>query len=422
MMDYRQALAYFDGAQPFGAEPSLRRIRALLAQLGDPQKGLRFVHIAGTNGKGSCASMLSSVLRAAGYRTGLYTSPYLYRFTERMQINGEQIPGEALARCAEAVRGKAEKMDERPTQFELMTAAALLWFAEETCGIVVLEAGLGGRFDATNVIERPECAVIMNIGLDHTKILGGTVEQIAAEKAGIIKRGAPCVAYEQSAGVLDVIRARCAELAVPLTVPAFDEIRSEFDSLEGQVFSYKGKQYALGLLGAHQRHNAAVVIETVRQLNAGGLRIEQDALEHGLYAAAWPGRFELCRDEPPFIVDGGHNPQCAEAVRESLLHYFPDRRRVLLLGVLGDKDARAMASILDGAADEYVCTAPESERALPAEELAAVLRPFGKKVSVCESISDAVFTAGERAGADGMVCATGSIYLAGSVRYELGMY
>lgn len=423
MMTAAEALAYIDGARWFGAEPSLRRIRELLAQLGDPQKELKFVHIAGTNGKGSCAAMLASVLRAAGYRTGLYTSPYLYRFSERMQIDGERISDEALAGCVERVRDKAEKMAEHPTEFELMTAAALLWFLAERCEIVVLETGLGGRFDATNAIEEPECAVITNIGLDHTAVLGDTVEKIAAEKAGILKAGAPCVAYEQSESVLDVIRARCAALSCELSVPDFSEISPEFDSLEGQVFSYRGRQYALSLLGAHQRRNAAVVIETARQLCARGWKIPQDALEHGLYAAAWPGRFELCCDEPYFVVDGGHNPQCAEAVCESLLHYFPDKHRVLLLGVLRDKDAAAMAAILDRTADEYVCTAPQSPRALGAEELAAVLRPFGKPVAVCESVSDAVFTAKELAEASGgMVCATGSIYLAGSVRYELGMY
>ena len=421
-MDYAEALAYIDGAQFFGAEPSLRRIRELMELLGDPQKKLKFVHIAGTNGKGSCAAMLASVLRAAGYRTGLYTSPYLYRFSERMQLNGEQIPDEALAGCVGLVSAKAEKMTEHPTEFELMTAVALLWFLQEKAEIVVLETGLGGRFDATNVIDAPECAVIMNIGLDHTAVLGGTLEEIAAEKAGIIKSGAPCVVYEQAGAVLSVFRRRCEELGVSLTVPDFSSLVSEFDSLEGQVFSYCGEQYALSLLGAHQRRNAAVVIETARRLRARGWRIEQDALEHGLYAASWPGRFELCCDEPAFVVDGGHNPQCAEAAVESLLHYFPGTRRVLLLGVLRDKDASAMAAILDRAAAEYVCVAPPSPRALAAEELAAVLRPYGKQITVCDSVSDAVYTAKERAGADGMVCAFGSVYLAGSVRYELGMY
>lgn len=421
-MEYKEALAYLDGAKWFGAESSLRRIRELLTALGDPQKKLKFVHIAGTNGKGSCAAMLSSVLRTAGYRTGLYTSPYLYRFSERMQINGEEITPDALVRCVAAVRDKAEKTEEHPTEFELITATAMLWFVEEKCDVVVLEAGLGGRFDATNIIESPECTVITNIGLDHTHILGDTLEAIAGEKAGIIKSGVPCIAYEQADSVLEVFRRRSSELGCPLTVPRFDALSMEFDSLEGQVFSYRGDQYALSLLGAHQRRNAAVVIETARVLAARGWKIEQDALEHGLYAASWPGRFELCGEDPYFIVDGGHNPQCAEAVCDSLLHYFPETRRVLLLGVLRDKDYVRMAQILDRAADEYVCTAPESSRALPPEELASVLRGFGKPVTVCDSVSDAVFTAKDRASGNGMVCAAGSVYLAGSVRYQLGMY
>ena len=422
MMDYKEALAYIDGAQFFGAEPSLRRIRELLQKLDDPQKMLKFVHIAGTNGKGSCAAMLASVLRAAGYRTGLYTSPYLFRFSERMQINGEQIGEEALVRCVEAVREKADSMEEHPTEFEIITAVALLWFLHEKCDIVVLEAGLGGRFDATNVIDAPECSVIMNIGLDHTHILGNTLEKIAAEKAGIIKRGVPCVVYNQTESVMNVFRTRCADLSTSLVIPDFSSIVSEFDSLEGQVFTYDKRQYAITLLGTHQLRNAAVVIETAKKLFDNGWNISLEALEHGLYSAVWPGRFELCCDEPPFIVDGGHNPQCAETVCESLLRYFPDTRRVLLMGVLRDKDASAMAAILDHAADEYVCTAPESSRALTPEQLANVLGPFGKNVTVCSSVSESVYTAKELAGEDGMVCATGSIYLAGSVRYELGLY
>jgi dihydrofolate synthase/folylpolyglutamate synthase len=262
----------------------------------------------------------------------------------------------------------------------------------------------------------------MNIGLDHTAVLGGTREQIAAEKAGIIKRGVPCVVYEQDERVMEVFRKRADSLAAPLTAPRFSAIKTEFDDLEGQVFSYCGNQYALSLPGAHQRRNAAVAIETAAVLRARGWNIPQDALEHGLYAASWPGRFELCCDEPPFIVDGGHNPQCAEAVCECLLHYFPERRRVLLVGVLRDKDYAAMAAILDRAADEYVCTAPESERALAAEELAECLKTFGKKITVCESVADAVDAAKRLAGTDGMVCAFGSVYLAGAVRYQLGLY
>lgn len=421
-MEIKEALDYVNGTRWRGAEASLRRIRELMSLLGDPQKKLRFVHIAGTNGKGSCAAMTASVLRACGYRTGLYTSPYLYRFNERMQVNGEMIEDEALCRHISAVRDKAEKMDEHPTEFELMTAAAMLYFLEEKCDIIVLEVGLGGRFDATNVVDTPECSIIMNIGLDHTAILGGTVEEIAAEKAGIIKKSCQCVLYEQKRSVMDVVAERCRELDAPLTTADFSAIEPVFDSLEGQAFRYKGAMYALPLLGAHQLRNAAVVLETVGVLRARGWRLEDGDVEHGLYATSWPGRFELCAEKPDFIVDGGHNPQCAETVAENLMHYFPDNKRVLLIGVLRDKDYEKMTEILAPCADEFVTVAPDSPRALSAEELAGVLSRFSKPVTPCASVAEAVDTAKELAGEDGMVCASGSLYLVGSVRYALGMY
>ncbi|MDO4990436.1 MAG: folylpolyglutamate synthase/dihydrofolate synthase family protein [Eubacteriales bacterium] len=415
-MDYKEALAYINGVEFFGSKPGLARIRELLEKLGDPQKRLRFVHIAGTNGKGSCAAMTASVLKAAGYKTGLYTSPYLYRFNERMQINGRQIEDDALAEIVSRVKPIAEAMADHPTEFELMTAAALLWYAQEACDVVVLEVGLGGRFDATNIIDAPEAAVIMNIGLDHTAVLGDTLEQIAFEKAGIIKPGTDAVLFEQGEEATGVIRRRCEELGVPLHIADFSQLVSEFDSLYGQSFTYRGLPYALPLLGAHQLKNAAVVLELVEVLRGKGWKLEQGDVEHGLYAVSWPGRFELLSDEPYFVVDGGHNPQCAETVRDNLLHYFPDKRRILLLGVLRDKDYPGLTAILDKAADEYICITPASARALPAEELAEHLKRYGKPVTVCGSIRDGVTEALNRSDEDSVVCAVGSLYSVGEIR------
>lgn len=420
-MNITEALQYIDGTQWFGSKPGLERTEALLDKLGRPQDRLKYVHIAGTNGKGSCAAMLASILKAAGYRTGLYTSPYLFRFHERMQINGEPVSDEALADLVTRIRPLAEAMDDHPTEFELITAAALLWFAEEHCDIVVLEVGLGGRLDATNVIAAPEAAVLMNIGLDHTAVLGDTLEQIAAEKAGILKPGCEAVAYQQQESVLEVFRQKAREVGAGLHVADFSQLVPEFDSLEGQSFTYRGEPYALALLGDHQLRNAAVVLETVEVLRRRGWRIPRDAVEHGLYATAWPARFEPVSEEPPFIVDGGHNPQCAESVRRNLLHYFPESRRVLLVGVLRDKDYPALFDILNEAADAWVCVTPNSERALPAAELGKFLERYGKPVTVCESIPDGVETAREQAGEDGMACAVGSLYMAGAVRACFGL-
>ena len=415
-MDYNEALEYINGVSWLGSKPGLERVTELLEKLGRPQDALKFIHIAGTNGKGSCAAMLSSVMKCCGYRTGLFTSPYLARFNERMQVNGKPIGDEALAEVVAQVKPAADAMEDHPTEFEMMTAAAFLWFKQERCDIVVLETGLGGRLDATNVIAAPEAAVIMNIGLDHTQILGDTVEAIAAEKAGIIKPGCDCVLYRQQESVMDVVRQRCAAQGAGLHIADFDRIYSEFDSLYGQSFAYKGELYALPLLGKHQLKNAATALEAVEVLRSKGWKLEQSDVEHGIYAVSWPGRFELIHDEPLFVVDGGHNPQCAETVVENLMNYFSGNHRVMLVGMLADKDVDGTLAILDRAADEYVCITPESERALPAEELAKKLEKYGKRITVCPAIRDAVGAACDAAGDTGMVCAVGSLYSVGAIR------
>ena len=420
-MNIQQALSYIDGTLWFGSRPGLERTEALLDKLGRPQDGLKFVHIAGTNGKGSCAAMLASIFRAAGYRTGLYTSPYLFRFHERMQVNGEPIGDEDLAELVTRIQPLADAMADHPTEFELITAAALLWFARQHCDIVVLEVGLGGRLDATNVIGAPEAAVIMNIGLDHTQILGDTLEKIAAEKAGIFKPGCEAAVYDQGEGVIRVLQEKARETGTSLHLADFSKLQPEFDSLEGQSFLYRGEPYALALLGDHQLRNAAVVLETVEILRRRGWELSHEAVEHGLYATVWPARFELVSEEPPFIVDGGHNPQCAQTVRDNLLRYFPAQRRVLLVGVLADKDYPALFEILNEAADAWVCVTPDSPRALPAEKLAEHLGRFGKPVTVCETIPLGVDTAREQAGEAGMACSVGSLYMAGAVRACFGL-
>lgn len=415
-MDYKEALEYIDGVSWLGSKPGLSRITELLERLDRPQDALKFIHVAGTNGKGSCAAMLSSVMKACGYRTGLFISPYLFRFNERMQINGKQIGDEALAGIVSQIKPVADAMEDHPTEFELMTAAALLWFRQEKCDIVVLEAGLGGRFDATNAIAAPEAAVIMNIGLDHTQVLGDTLEQIAGEKAGIIKPGCDCVLYQQQESVTEVIRQACIEQGAKLHIADFSQIHSEFDSLYGQSFTYKGEAYALPLLGRHQLKNAAVALETVEVLKAKGWKLEQSDVEHGIYAVTWPGRFEIIHDQPLFVVDGGHNPQCAQTVVENLETYFPGRDRILMVGMLADKDCAGTLDILAPAASSFICVTPESPRALPAEDLAKLLKKYRKPVHVCPDIREAVGMALDTAGSNGVICAVGSLYSVGAIR------
>ena len=236
-MDYKQALEYINGVSWRTSKPGLERVTELLRRLGNPQAELRYVHVAGTNGKGSISAMLASVLKKAGLTVGLYTSPYVNRFNERMQINGKSIEDNEVAELVAEMKTHADAMDDHPTEFEMMTAVAFMWFCRRKCDIVVLEVGMGGRLDATNVIACPDCCVIANIGLDHTAVLGGTLEEIAYEKAGIIKEGSPVVMYQQYGEVMEVVRDVCAERNAELTVPDFDDIHPEFDSRDGQVFS-----------------------------------------------------------------------------------------------------------------------------------------------------------------------------------------
>ena len=421
-MEYKEALDYINGVSWLGSRPGLERVTELLERLGRPQDALRFVHVAGTNGKGSACAMLASVLKKAGLRTGLFTSPYIGRFNERMQINGKQIGDAEVADAVERIKPHADAMDDHPTEFEMMTAAALLWFAEQKCDIVVLETGLGGRLDATNVISSPECAVITNVGLDHTEILGDTVSEIAYEKAGIIKEGSTVVLYQQSYEAMETVRDVCRERNAELIVPDFDDLTTEFDSLDGQVFTYRGTPYAIPLLGEHQQKNAALVIEVLNVLRSRGYAIEPEAVEAGLYAVSWPARFELVRTEPCFVVDGAHNPQCAAALAKSIEHYFPEGKRVLLMGVLRDKDYARIAELLSPLFDEAITVTPPSPRALPAAELAELLRQHGVKAQTAESIEDGVGMALDLAEERGaMVCACGSLYICGAVRACFGL-
>ena len=399
-----------------GQQPGLDRIRRLLGRLGNPQEKLKFVHIAGSNGKGSTAAMLSSVLTAAGLKTGLYTSPHLWRFHERFQVDGVPISGEDLAEITAQVLEAAE--DE--TEFELMTAIGMVYFLKAECDIVVLETGLGGRLDSTNVIPAPEAAVITHIGLEHTELLGDTVEKIAAEKAGIIKPGCSAVLYGQSLEAEAAVERACGVVNVPLSRTAPAEPVSS--GLEGQCFTYRGRgPYSISLLGEYQVHNAAVVLETVDALRRRGWEISEKAVQSGLSQARWPGRLELARRSPDVILDGGHNPQCMEALARALGELYPGKKLIFLIGVLADKDWSTMLGELLPLAKEFYTITPDSPRAMPAQELAEYLEARGVRAVPCGTVRDGLDRALAAAGPKDVVCACGSLYMIGEVRHLLGL-
>lgn len=419
-MTAEQAIAYIHSVFWKGSIPGLGRTQTLLEKLGNPQDSLKYVHIAGTNGKGSTAAMTASILRKAGYRTGLYTSPYIYRFHERIQVDGEQISDEDLVAVTEYVKPFADSMEEAPTEFELVCCIAFEYFKRKQCDIVVLEVGMGGEFDATNVIRTPEVAVITNIGLDHTDYLGSTVEEIARTKAGIFKDGGSAVIYRGTPSVEAVFEEVCAQRNVRLKKADFEGLRLHAHGLEGQVFDCGDrKNLQLPLLGDHQLHNAAVVLGIADTLIEKGWKITEQNIYDGIRDVTWPGRFDIVSRDPLFIIDGGHNPQCIEALIKNIQDYLQDKKVIALTGVLADKDYGDMYQPVMPLVERFVCITPDNPRKLEADRLAVYLQQAGANAEACQSIRAGVLRAMELAGKDGVVLCFGSLYSIGAIHDAL---
>ena len=418
-MNYDQALAYIHAVHWQGHKPGLDRIRTLLEALGNPHQKLQFVHIAGTNGKGSTAAMMDSCLRAAGYKVGMFTSPFINRFNERIQVNGVPIPDQDLVQLVEQVQPAAQAMEDVPTEFELITALGMLYFVQRHCDIVVLEVGLGGALDSTNIIPPPACAVITALGMDHVKELGPTLADIAAAKAGIIKPGSPVVSYggepEADKVIADTARAQGA----PLTVVDFSRLQLRSASLDGLVFDFDGLEgLTLPFLASYQARNAAVAITALRALCGRGWNISDQAIRQGLAQVRWPGRFELLRRDPPFLLDGSHNAHGMRATVASLRERFPGEKFVFLISIMADKDWDKMLQLLLPLAKCFVTVTAPSPRAIPAPDLAAQIRAMGGVAEPSDTIPAGVARADALAGG-GPVAALGTLYFSGDVRRAL---
>lgn len=419
-MNYEEALAYIHSINWRGSRPGLSRTRTLLEKLGNPEKSLPCIHIAGTNGKGSTAAMLDSILREAGYRVGLFTSPFVERFNERIVYNGLPIPDGELARLTGIIAPLAESMADPPTEFELITALGFLYFAEMGCDAVVLEAGMGGRLDSTNVIEAPLLSIITGVALDHTAFLGDTVEKIAAEKAGIIKKGAP-VLY---GGETPSVKALLAEKAASLSAPFFATDRSRLvvrkSDLSGSVVDYE--EYTglcLSLCGLYQPRNLATVLTALRILKEK-LPVSGEALRKGLAKTVWKARFEVLSQKPLFLFDGSHNKQGIEAACEAIAYYFPGQKLILLTGVMADKAYGEMASLLVPYIARVFTVRPDNPRALASEALAETYRMAGVEAASCGDMEEALtaaLAASERENRP--VIALGSLYMYGELKATL---
>lgn len=416
-MNYNEALEYIHSVSWMGTIPGLERELELLDRIGNPQKRLKYIHVAGTNGKGSTAAMLQSMLTRAGYRTGLYTSPYIIRFNERIQVDGRQISDADICELTEFIKPHAEAMADHPSEFEVVTALGFEYFARQQCDIVVLEVGMGGDWDATNVIESNEAAVIVNIGLDHTQILGDTLEKIALTKSGVVKRGCPCVMYRQAPSVEAVFEEVCRQKGAPFIRADFDALKPIYAGLDGQRFDWGDyKDMHLPLLGAHQLYNACNALTAINVLRESGWHIPEAAVRAGLARVAWPGRFQVMREKPLFIIDGGHNPQCLEALQNALDAYLPGQKLVFLNGCMADKDYGDMFRRLLPHARAFVTVTPDNPRALSAQALSDYLRKHLNADAIpCRTVAEGVRRAIEMAGPDGAVCACGSLYMIGEI-------
>lgn len=417
-MNLSEALDFIYAPNGQRCQPGLGRMFLLMEYLGHPQRELKCIHVAGTNGKGSVCAMLSSILARAGYRTGLYTSPHLERENERFRINGREISDEALIRLAERVRSAVDCMEDPPTEFERLTAMAFLYFQQEQCDIVVLEVGLGGALDSTNVIPAPEAAVITNIGLEHTDRLGNTLEEIASAKGGIIKEGCGVIVYPNEPTVMEVLKTLTEQHRGRLYPAAPDQLIPLAETLDGWLFFWKPhrQKLFLPLLGHHQRYNAAVALKTVEILRRRGWSVSDEAVRSGLAETRWPGRLEVLGRQPLFLLDGGHNPQCAQALCHSLERLLPGRRVVFLTGVLEDKNYQQIFPYILPVARQFICVTPPHPRAMPAHCLAEYLSRQQVPAVPCKSVSEGIRLAVGEAGRHGVIVAFGSLYLAGAVR------
>lgn len=429
-MNYQEALEYLESLGQFGIRPGMERITQLLLVLGHPENQIKCIHVAGTNGKGSVTSMITDILLTAGLHVGKFTSPHLVRYNERFQLDGKEISDEDFAVVLTKVREAAEQIvrngaADQPTQFEVLTAAAFFWFAQEKVDYAVIEVGLGGLLDSTNVIKEPVVTVITNIAMDHTKVLGDTPERIALQKAGIIKEKAPVVTGASGAA-LGPIQVVSAFKQAPIYVYGVSFHGEPLEgSMDGQKFTlcagtnYRS-DYEIRLPGAHQVMNASLAVVAAKIVSKGDPRITEEHLHQGVSRTVWPGRLEKIGNRPDVILDGAHNPDGTEALRKALDTYYEGKPVDFVFGMMGDKDMESVIKALIRPCD-WVLTvkADEGERAATAEDLAELVRKHGGNAEAESDLAEAFSKARERAGEDGVVCVCGSLYLVGRFKKEV---
>lgn len=422
-MKYEEVMEYMElNINGLGSVPGLDSIRELLERMGNPQKKLRFIHVAGTNGKGSVSTLIANALIANGYRVGRYISPTLSDYRERIQVNNRMISKTVVAAGLEQIFELGRLMKEdglaHPTAFEIETALGFQYFLDKKCDYVVLETGMGGTLDATNIIENTLLCVFTSISRDHMAFLGDTLAEIAENKAGILKPGCMAVSAWQNEEVATVLKNRCKEMNVPFTMVNKMDIKVGRQSLKGQKISYgKYKQVNIPLLGSFQTENAALALLALDILLQRGMRLKEDKMRKGFTESVWPGRFEVLQKKPYVIADGAHNEDAVKKLMETLRFYFTNDRIIYIMGVLKDKDYTPMIQeSVPWAEYIFTITPPNKERALSALDLAKVIREYNPNVTATDSVEEALEMARLMAGEDGVVLAFGSLSYLGKLK------
>lgn len=422
-MQYQEALDYINNMPRLGTRLGVYRIVELLRLLGDPHKRLKFVHVAGTNGKGSTCAMAASIARAAGLKCGLYISPYVEDFCERIQINGEKIPRDVLLAQTEKIALLVADMQSRGfdiTHFEICMAIAVDYYAREGCDIVIFEVGLGGKFDATNCIDPPEVCVIGSISFDHTELLGDTLAKIAGEKCGIIKKTSSAAIYPcQPAEALEVITATCAEHGISPNIPSLSDLQITSCDETGSKFIYKNMPYEIALIGKHQIYNALSVIAIFEELNSRGWSFSQSDIVHGLSTADFGGRMEVVCKKPLCVIDGAHNPDGIDSLCQSIKTLYKNRKITIVMGMLADKNYEYGVSQVAELATKFIAVTPDTPRGLDCEAAAEIARKYCADVRAIASPQNGARLAKSELQADEMLIACGSLYMIGDAKRGL---
>lgn len=425
-MNYKEALKYIEETHKFGIRLGLDNMTKLLDLLGNPQDNLNIIHMSGTNGKGSTCSFITSILKEAGYKVGLYTSPFLETFTERIRINGENIPEEDVARIISLIKEKIEQMVKEgysyPTEFEIVTTMAFYYYYEQNVDYVALEVGLGGRYDATNIIKSSQVSVIGSISLDHTNILGDNISKIAYEKGGIIKENGVAIVYNQSDEVKNVIKQICYDKNATYIETNFDDIDIKKSDIYSQVydvtiFDESYENIEIKLIGEHQINNSILALTVIKYLEGNkGLKVDDESIRKGLINTKWPGRIEKISENPLFIIDGAHNEDGALSLAKAIDKNFKDRNLTLLIGMLEDKDIDSVLDILIPKFNKVITTTPDNPRAIDSSKLKGKILRYTDNVVDKKDIEEALNYTLESSSDNDVIISAGSLYMIGSIR------